>query len=329
MNKTTKKILLRYIIAPILLVVFLWLVYLQVQSRGSWKAEWENFKTGLQPDGLWWVFLVVLLAPLNWLTEAFKWQLLLNRIEKIPINKAFASVLSGIALAFITPNKTGDFLGRILFLKRKSRLRGAIAALIGSFAQIVVTFLFGLAGMLYLQLNDQAAWTLPVLICAGIALALMVYFYIHIELLATFVRKYPRFRTLVISLYILKRYSRRELWKVLGIATLRFCIYNVQFLLLLHAFDSSISAFSGFLLSGLMFWLITVIPTFFVADIGVRGFVTGLVFINTGIVSNPFSALAASYLIWMINWVFPSVIGSILAVGEGMFRKGNQSTIQK
>jgi uncharacterized membrane protein YbhN (UPF0104 family) len=327
MNKTTKKILLRYTIAPILLLVFLWLVYLQIVSRGSWKGEWEEFKSSLQPNGLWWMLPALMLAPLNWLTEAFKWQLLLNRIERIPLKRAFASVLSGMALAFITPNKTGDFLGRILFLKKKSRLRGAIASLMGSFAQIVVAFLFGLSGMIYLHLRHQASWTLPILICSGIGLGLLTYCYIHIELLSRLASKFHRLRALMVSFYIIKRYSRGELWKILGIAAIRFFIYNSQFLLLLYAFDSRIPAFSGFLLSGLMFWLITVVPTFFVADIGVRGFVTGLVFINTGIISNPFSVLAASYLIWLINGIIPSVLGSILAVGEGVFKKAKPAPI--
>lgn len=324
MNKTTKKILLQYAFAPVLLVFFLWLIYLQIQNRGSWAEEWHNFKGNLQPDGLWWLFPAILLAPLNWLTEAFKWQFLLKKIEKISLTKAFSSVLSGMAVAFISPNKTGDFLGKIIFLKKKSRLRGTIAALMGSFAQIVVTFLFGIAGMFYLHIFHHTAWTLPVLIGSGIALVILTFCYIRIDLLSSYAAKFHRLRRLLISIYILKRYSRKDLWSILGLAALRFCIYNGQFLLLLLVFDNGIPAFSGFLLSGLMFWFITVIPTFFVADIGVRGFVTGLVFINTGVVANPVAALAASYLLWAINWVTPSIIGSFAAIKEGFFKSPQQ-----
>lgn len=317
MNKTTQKILLRYVLAPILLLVFLWLVYRQIQSRGNLLNEWEHFRQQLQTKDWIWIIIVIPLAPFNWLCEALKWQILLKRIETIPLKRAFSSVLSGIAFAFVTPNKTGDFLGRILYLKPKSRLRGAIAAMIGSLAQIVVTFAFGLAGMIYLHFSHPATWTLTILLVAGTGLFLLLYFYIHIKWLARLAEKFPKLRRLVIAFYLLKRYSRKELWQVLGMAFLRFCIYNGQFLILLYAFNSAIPVIPAFLLSGLMFWLITVIPTFFVADIGVRGFVTGLVFINTGIATNPFSVLAASYLLWIINLAIPAIAGGLLAGIKG------------
>lgn len=317
MNKTTKKILLQYILAPVLLVVFLWLIYVQIQKHGSFRQEWQVFYQNLNGTSLFLLIVVLLLAPLNWLVEAQKWHVLLNRIEQISIKKAFISVLSGMAFAFVTPNRTGDFIGRVLFLKKQNRLRGTIAALIGSLSQMVVTFGFGFLGMVYLHMTHPASWTLWVLIAAAAGLAVLLLGYINIKLLSRLSDKFRKLRSLVIALYLFKRYSRKELWKVLGIALLRFLIYNGQFLILLWAFDTQISVGAGFLLSGLMFWLITVIPTFFVADIGVRGFITTLVFINTGVVANAFSILAASYALWLINMVLPAIAGSIFSTIKG------------
>ncbi|HET8573739.1 MAG TPA: lysylphosphatidylglycerol synthase domain-containing protein [Edaphocola sp.] len=317
MNKTTKKILLQYVLAPVLLLIFLWLIYRQIQNQGSFRQEWQTFYRQLNVKSLLLVTLVILLAPLNWLTEAQKWHLLLNRIEQISLKKAFISVLSGMAFAFVTPNRAGDFIGRVLFLEKQNRLRGTIAALIGSLSQMVVTFGFGFLGMAYLHIFHPASWTLWVLIAAAAGLAILLFGYLNIRLLSRLSGKFRKLRSLILALYLFKRYSRKELWKVLGIALLRFLIYNGQFLILLWAFDTQISVGTGFLLSGLMFWLITVIPTFFVADIGIRGLITALLFVNTGIAANAFSVLAASYTLWLINMVMPAIAGSIFSTIKG------------
>lgn len=321
MNKTIKKILLQYLLSFILLAFFLWLIYLQISRKGSWRAEWVKFSESITLTKLSFILVGLVLAPLNWLAEAVKWQLLLKKIEKIPLKRAYASVLSGISIALISPNKTGDFLGRILFLKKKNWLHGSIASLLASFSQVVVTFLFGFLGMIYLQVYYSTNWTIYLLIAASAGLALLLYFYINIDRLSKVATRFKKLRLLVISFYVLKRYSRKELWKILGIALLRFCIYTFQFLILLYSFNGKTPFFTGFFLAGLMFWLITVIPTFFVADIGVRGFVTGLVFISTGVCRNPFPVLCASYLLWLMNWALPAVIGSILIVWEKIFKR--------
>lgn len=317
MNKTTKKILLQYILAPVLLVVFLWLIYVQIQNRGSFRQEWQTFYQQLNAKSLFLMVIVLLLALLNWLAEAQKWHLLLNRIEQVSLRKAFISVLSGMAFAFVTPNRAGDFIGRILFLEKQNRLRGTIAALIGSLSQMVVTFSFGFLGMAYLHIFHPASWTLWALIAAAAGLVVLLFGYLNIRLLSRLSGKFRKLRSLVVAFYLFKRYSRKELWKVLAIALLRFLIYNGQFLILLWAFDTQIPLGKGFLLSGLMFWLITVIPTFFVADIGVRGLITALVFVNTGIAANAFSVLAASYTLWLINMVLPAIAGSIFSTIKG------------
>ncbi len=58
--------------------------------------------------------------------------------------------------------------------------------------------------------------------------------------------------------------------------------------------------------------MIAIIPSFLIADIGVRGFVAGLLFVNTGLASNALAIYSASYVIWLLNLVLPAIIGSLL-----------------
>ena len=152
MNKINKKKLLNYIIAPLLLTILLFLIYKQISAKDSLLGEWNNFVDYFKAGNKVLFVLVLLLAPLNWMLEAKKWQWLLQKIEPLSFRKAWASTLTGIAFALVTPNKIGDFAGRILYLSNKTKLRGAIATLIGNLAQTIVVFLFGIIGGVILSL---------------------------------------------------------------------------------------------------------------------------------------------------------------------------------
>ena len=64
------------------------------------------------------VFLaaVLLLMPLNWMLEVRKWQVLSSNSVQLSFNDSLKAVLAGLNTGFITPNRIGEFAGRILFL---------------------------------------------------------------------------------------------------------------------------------------------------------------------------------------------------------------------
>lgn len=314
MNKTTKKIILNYILAPLLLALLLWLIYRQITAKGSFADQWADFKAHWYAGNKILLALVLLLAPLNWMLEAKKWQLLLRKIEPLPFRRAFASTLTGIAFSLVTPNKIGDFAGRILYIDNKNKLRAAIATLVGNLAQTLITFAFGIAGLVYCNIYHPGPWQGLALAAALLAASLLVFLYLRIDLIARWSENRVWLRKVIISIRILKRYSRRDLLQVLWISFIRFCVYNLQFLVLANVLGAGIPWHTGFLVSGLMFWMITVIPSIFVADLGVRGFIAGLLFTDTGISANSMAILAGSYMIWFLNLVIPAIIGSLLVL---------------
>jgi hypothetical protein len=311
-NKTTKKIILNYILAPLLLAVLLGLIYRQITAKGSFGDQWNDFKAHWYAGNKFLLALVLLLAPVNWMLEAKKWQMLLRKIEPLPFRRAFASTLTGIAFSLVTPNKIGDFAGRILYLDDKNKLRAVIATLVGNLAQTIVTFVFGIAGLIYFNIYYPGPWQGLALIAALLAAAILVFVYLRIDLIASWSEGKPWLRKIIISIRILKRYSRNDLLQLLWMSLIRFCVYNLQFLVLANVLGAGIPWHTGFLVSGLMFWMITVIPSIFVADLGVRGFIAGLLFTDTAISANSMAILAGSYMIWFLNLVIPAIIGSIL-----------------
>jgi hypothetical protein len=311
-NKTTKKILLNYIATPLITVLLLWLIYRQIVHKGGFATQWSAFKQHWKEGDQFLLLCVAILAPLNWMLEAVKWKILLQKIEPVPFRKAFASTLTGISFSIVTPNKIGDFAGRILYLNDKNKLRAAIATLISNLSQTIVTYVFGIAGLIYFNISHPGSWQLFALIAALISASLLIFVYLRIDLIAGWAENRKWLRKVIISIRILKRYSKADLLQILGVSFIRFCVYNFQFLLLANVLGAGVPWVTGFLVAGLMFWMITVIPSIFLADLGVRGFVAGLLFTETAIASDSMAILAGSYMIWLLNLIIPAIIGSVL-----------------
>ena len=311
MNKINKKKWLNYILSPLLLCLLLYLIYRQLQQQQNLQQEWKQFLQHLQFRQSFTLAIVILLAPINWSIESLKWKVLLQKIEPIPFRKAFASVLTGLAFAIVTPSKIGDFAGRILYLSNQKKLKGAIAALIGNVTQTIVALFIGTIGLIYMNFAYPALWLQITLLLSLIGIGLLIYIYFHLPQFYRWTQKYPKLRPLLVAMRVFNNYSKKELLKIFFIAFLRFVVYNFQFLLLAQILGADLPWFGGFFLSAFMFWMISVIPSYFVADIGVRGFVAGLIFIQTGIAANSISLLASSYGVWILNLLVPAIIGSI------------------
>jgi len=84
-----------------------------------------------------------LLMLLNWSLEAAKWKSLVKDVETVSVWKAIKAVLSGLSFGLLTPNRIGNFVGKILWLQPENRIKGTIFAFYGNFAQLVTTLFFG------------------------------------------------------------------------------------------------------------------------------------------------------------------------------------------
>src|SRR5690606_5376414 len=93
--------------------------------------------------------LVLILMLFNWGLEARKWQLLVRSLEQISFLRAFSAILSGVSLSINTPNRIGEYGGRMLYLSNQNKLKSIAAAVVGSLSQLIITIIFGLTGLIY------------------------------------------------------------------------------------------------------------------------------------------------------------------------------------
>jgi len=328
------KIFLNYVLGPVL---FLWLaysIYQQVQHHKDLDQSWDFIKYTLIKKG-WIIFILVfLLMILNWGLEAKKWQLLAGKVQAISYWSAYRAILSGQAFALNTINRSGDFLGRILYLQEGNRLRAVGLSLIGSMSQILVTFSFGLLSLTILRftlLDNQAilpglsAFWLDALLIGlipGILLFCLLYF--NVALFIQWMERIPIIRKYKFYLEKMETMHYKDLTKILLLSMLRYVVFVVQYVLLLKIFGVDASWQVLICLVSVLFMLMAMIPTIALAELGIRGKLSLELF---GLVATQqLSILAASAGIWVVNLIIPAIVGTIMILGLRLFKQKEQKS---
>ncbi len=273
----------------------------------------------------------LLLMPVNWLLEAYKWKALIGYSENISASQAFKSVLSGITFSLFTPNRTGDFVGRLLTLPHSNRITGAMLTLTGSIAQLITTLFMGLIALCffipqYFNLSQPLFVTgyAFVVICSVVICFLLIFIFLRIPYFSgiTYSSRRPFWRKLYENLHIMALVERNTLITTLTLSFLRYLIFSAQFYLLLVAFGFSIPLSDAFVLIAMTYFTMAAIPTIALVDLGIRGSVSLFFF---GMYSTypgaSMSVLAATTSIWVINLALPAIAGLFFIYRLKLIRK--------
>ncbi|WP_347158995.1 lysylphosphatidylglycerol synthase domain-containing protein [Pontibacter chitinilyticus] len=269
--------------------------------------------------------LAALLIPINWGFEARKWQLLGQKIEPISYLRAYRSVMVGLTLGFITPNRLGDYAGRVLELKSRQRLEALGAIFIGRFCQLVATVLAGSLGLLYFILrfywHSYPGISLSIVFLLGaIGMLVLVVLY-HANVLVAVVAAIKPLQRLVPYVAIMSTYSSREMSRLLLLSLGRYAVFLLQFVLLLILFEvhlSPVQYISG--VSG-TFYLKSVVPSVsLLSDLGVRELSAMYLFGLLG--QARLQVLSASLSLWLLNIALPSAAGLVFVLRLRLVRKG-------
>ena len=274
------------------------------------------------------VILVVLMMFFNWFLEALKWRFLIAKIEKISIKRSIRAIFSGITVSAFTPNRVGEYGGRVFCLETADRIQAVLITVIGSMAQLLTTIIFGSIGLLCLPsyksdfsiFFDNVSFALPVFAFILIVLnVLLVLLFLNASVFSnvlsniSFLKKYQKYNS------VFSFYSSDELLKVLGYSVARYAVFTTQFFILLQVFEVHIAYTDAIVLIMAMLFIISVIPTIAITEIGVRGSVALFLF---GLVSaNTVGILSATFVMWIINLLVPALIGTAFIFTLKFFRK--------
>lgn len=292
-------------------------LYVQLLEGGSFNlaALAEAFRNSWSWAAAPWLLAALLLMPLNWLLETFKWRVLMEKVEQMSLWKSWAAVFAGATFSIFTPNRIGEYGGRILLVQQENRVKAVLATMVGSLAQMTVLLLLGGIGFLvFLVLQAKVInlslglwWAVLGLYLLAAALLLLIYFRIHAVLY--FLRKQKRFKKWLQQFEVLRNYQAEVLWQSLHYAFWRYLVYAFQYYALLQFFGFELSLLEAFSGIAFIFLLQTGIPLPPATGLVARGSLA--LYVWGFYASNDWQILATTFTLWLINMVLASCIGAV------------------
>lgn len=304
----------KYLNTFIKLAIFIglgYVLYKQVLTNADVTTALNSLRDNLI-HGRGWFVMVLILTVINWSIETIKWRSLVNRLDQIGFRRAFLGVLLGISFSLFTPNRLGEYGGRVLVLKHH-RIAAIVSTLIGSYSQIVANMsIGGLACIIYLwkymHISTYLVFSAFIIyLCLAIFLVIS---YFNIDVVSVVFKKYSIFKKISEYVEVVKQYSFQDLRKLLILSTLRYGIYCMQFYLLLKVFKTGVKFADGLVLVPNVFFLQGILPTMAIFDVSLRGQVAVQI-ISDFATGELFQVVAASLVLWFINLIVPACIGGI------------------
>ena len=317
-DKTKKKLGIALKVAILVLVA--WVLYQKLNNHQNLKA-FERLMHSLGTNTVVATLsVVVVLMFANWFLEVVKWQYLCRPIERIGLWRATQSVLCGLSWAVFTPNRIGEYGGRVMFLQLRKRIFGVVAMGVGALAQLVLTSVAGSLSIAwfvnrFFDVSTAGGLAIWLLAIGYAGFFLMLYF--NVRWINTwmqrigFLRKFHRF------FEILTRYSIRELTTVFLNSLARFVIFTSQYCILMLVIIPDIEFLPMLLLIFILFFVQAALPTLDLFDFGVRSVTASYLYAH--ITDHDIAVMAIASCVWFINLILPAILGSVFVLKINFF----------
>jgi uncharacterized membrane protein YbhN (UPF0104 family) len=312
---TYMKRILKWMNAILGIVFFIWLAY-RLKDDQEDAIKMQYFLTRFSSDYVFWLLGALLLVPVNISIDAYKWRLALQSRYRLGQSFAFRAILVGLSVGILTPNRIGEFAGRLLFVTSKYRIAATTATLISSLSALVVVYFLGGIAILWYEWPAtfpdwlRQAGVLIVLVAFGMLISI----YFGSNKLLTLIRKLPRGRRFTKYLRFSAHFSKVTLFRLLVLSLIRALIVYIQlfclarFVGLFLTFDTLIFIFP------VLFLFQAIIPSSIFTDLGVRGSLAYILFFP--FCGSVLLSIMPSYLLWLTNVIIPASLGGLLLINS-------------
>ncbi len=260
------------------------------------KLSWKHFSDILQHKfTIAWILFMLCFSVLNRFLEILKWKNLVLVIEKISLFTATKQVLAGVTAGLFTPNGIGEYAGKALYFPKTATKRVLFLNLICNGIQMVLSIIFGLIGLLYL------GYTLYFFILIGIGFLILTFL---------FITKNAKIKGYSINLFLEKliEIPKKIHQKNILLAIARYLTFSHQYYFLFLLFGVEIEYFTLMATITAVYFIASSLPSFQFLDFIVKGSVAIWFFDKLNI--DEYVVLFISTFMWLLNVVFPVVIGS-------------------
>lgn len=325
MPLTLRKRDIGLVIKVVIALLAVWFIVRELKLRDAsadLKDDWGFLFQLPQYEELA-MLLIAMMA--NWILEAYKWRILIRSIEDISLWRSLKAVFSGVTIAFFTPNRVGEYGGRVFHLDRADRIDAVLLTVVGSYAQLTVTIIAGLMAMsfylpAYEGTGPLSSWQYGFVAFGMFGLcAFLVLLFLNTGLLAGILRRLRLPKGVMRHIRVLEMHSPQSLVRVLMASAGRYAIFTGQFYLLLQVFSVDVGYADAMMMIAMTYFVMTGIPSIAITEVVTRGSVA--VYFLSQVSDNVSGIVSASSVLWLINLVIPALFGVVTIFGLRFFRK--------
>ncbi|MBS1917372.1 MAG: flippase-like domain-containing protein [Bacteroidetes bacterium] len=323
LNKNIK-ILLNYFLGPLVFLLLSYSIHQQLIHQHNWHESYQQVKNAIAGPQQWKLILAIVLMIVNWGLESRKWQLAIRHVQHISFWRAFKATLTGTTMASFTPNRMGEYLGRILYVEDGKRFQSISLTIVCSISQLLVTMALGCAGIIYLKfhVSEQSTlyfWLNVLLFAVLIAFAAAILFYFRLSWLVKLLEKIPSGGKFLAAIKVLEEFNATILLHILFLSLVRYLVFIAQYYLMFSVFGVSLTWLQTIGGMAVIFLVMAVIPTFtFLTELGLRW--EASIQVMELFSANTVGIFAASFGIWLVNLIIPALAGSLLILNIKLFR---------
>lgn len=320
----TQKVYLNYGIKLGIVGLAIWFIVSKINNQQN-LVEFTLLMKSIPSSTMYLTLgIVVFLMLCNWFLEVVKWRYLSRGIEMLSYWKAIQSVFCGLTWAIFTPNRIGEYGGRVLLLAPQNRAKGAVLMGVGLFAQLILTSFFGALSIAWFVTVFVEAPTSVVLAIWLIAIIyavafLLLYFNVHwVDQLVAKIKWLNRVQSFF---SVLQEVSFRDLSYVLLLSLARFIIFTSQYVILMLVILPEIPMVSMILMIFILFFVQAAVPSLDIFDFSVRSFVASNLY--SYVTAQEIAVMAIVSCIWFVNLILPAIIGSFFVLNVNYLSDSN------
>lgn len=237
--------------------------------------------------------IILLLSLLNWFLEIKKWQLTIKALYKIDFKTALHQTLVAHAVSLITPFKLGEVVTKTYFFKNNKK-NTLILTVYANIIQFSATVFFGYIATTYFFISENS-----------------------------FDLKYFTFLTLIFMTVVLLKYKvfdNRKIKKIkphnpkiVAFSFTKYLVFSIQYFIIITFFSPELLETKTMMMIYLTYFLSSILPLISFLDVVIKGGVALFVFSFFGY-NQDHSIITTSFLMWVLNYIFPCIIGLILLI---------------
>ncbi len=265
------------------------------------------------------IVFVLFLTIFNWFFEISKWQNLISHVKKIPFKEALDQSLGALTASLFTPNRIGEYGAKAIYFSKSYRKRVLLLNLLGNMAQMSITVLFGILGLITFinKYNVEISYFKM----SRLLILIVIVFGFTVFGIRQNRYKIKGFSIERITDYIkeisLKTHTLNFVYSII-----RYLIFSFQLYFLLGVFDIDLTYFDAMIVITSMYLLASIIPSIFIFDVVIKGSVA--VYLFSFVDVNELTILSIITVMWILNFVIPSIFGSYYVINFNWYNPENE-----